>query len=188
MACEENATGCHLSSFSMDRTAPVAKSEASVSSLNWQSLLGYARIGVVVKHCLSCVKALASASPHVNVLSFWVRSISCYNRGAPYFIFSILSCRQYTSLSFLLQWLHHCSIPGLSQRSRHLDLDLRYAFLSWQTIPFHHVSLYSMVISILPLLANNRHLPSLSSLLSSHLGRHLLDSYINPPMYRSPLS
>ena len=34
MAWEENVTGCHLSSFSMDRTVLVAKSEASVSSLN----------------------------------------------------------------------------------------------------------------------------------------------------------
>ena len=42
---------------------------------------------------------------------------------------------------------------------------------------------YSMVVSTFPLTANNRYIPSLSSLLSSHLGRHLLDSYINLPMY-----
>ena len=63
------------------------------------------------------------------------------------------------------------------------DLDLRYDFLLWWTIPFPHASPYSMVVSTFPLIANNRYLPSSSSLLSSHLGRHLLDSYINPPMY-----
>ena len=34
-----------------------------------------------------------------------------------------------------------------------------------------------------PLIANNRYLPSLPLLLFSHLGRHLLDSHINLPMY-----
>ena len=37
--------------------------------------------------------------------------------------------------------------------------------------------------STFPLIVNNRYLPSSSSLLFSHRERHLLDSYINPPLY-----
>ena len=109
----------------------------------------------------------------------------CYNRRDLHLIFSIFPCRLYTPFSFLFWWLRCCSFTGLSWRSRHPDLDLWYDFLSWRTILFPHASLYSMVISTFPLIANNRHLPSLSSLLSSHLGRYLLDLYINPPMYLS---
>ena len=84
-----------------------------------------------------------------------LRSPGCYSRGGPYFIFSIFLSQLYAPLSFLLQWLCRYSFPGLSQRSRHPDLDLQYNFLLWQTIPFLHTSLYSMAVSpIFPSLAN----------------------------------
>ena len=87
----------------------------------------------------------------------------CYGNGSLHFIFSVLPNRLYTLFSFLFRWLCYDSFPGLNQRSRQPDLDLRYDFLFWQTILFPHVSLYDMVISTFPSIANNRCLPSLFS-------------------------
>ena len=107
----------------------------------------------------------------------------CYGRGDPYLFFSIYLSGLYTLLSLFLQQLYCYSFPGLNQRSRHPDLDLQYDFSFWQTIPFPHTSPYSMVV-FPPFHLQQAQVPSqFILLLFSHLGRHLLDQYINLPMY-----
>ena len=52
----------------------------------------------------------------------------------------------YAFLTFLFQQLYSISLPRLSQRSRHPDLDLQYNFLYQWTITSNDTSPYSVVI------------------------------------------
>ena len=60
-----------------DNTAPVAKSELSASIQKGCELSGRTRIGAVVIHSLSESNANCSSAPHLQSMSFHVRS----NRG-----------------------------------------------------------------------------------------------------------
>ena len=78
MKWEVYATGCHLSSFRMESTAPMAKSKESHSKQNLQSLLGYAKIGAMVNLSFSMLNACCWALPQTNGVSFFVRSLSSH--------------------------------------------------------------------------------------------------------------
>jgi hypothetical protein len=58
-----------------DKTAPVAKSEASHSIIQGFVESGILRTGVVVKACLSSARALSCASPQSHFLPFLKRAV-----------------------------------------------------------------------------------------------------------------
>ena len=68
------ATGLYLLSLHLiDNTPPVAKLEASASTLNSLSMSGTTNKGLLVKMCLSCLNASCYSFPHLYFSSFLVK-------------------------------------------------------------------------------------------------------------------
>jgi len=62
-----------------DKTAPIAKSLASVDNLKGSLSFGIFRTGAVVKAFFSASKAFCYSTPQVQVLSFLVKSESGFD-------------------------------------------------------------------------------------------------------------
>jgi len=78
---EKKATGYYRLVYMSfcDKTAPVAKSLASVDNLKGSSLFGIFRTGAIVKAFFSVSKAFCCSLPQVQVLSFSVKSKSGFD-------------------------------------------------------------------------------------------------------------